>query len=91
MNPAFTDQMPILSLISSHSCPLFPSDLQFHIPLCCLLGVILIFIVSQWLPEETGEIPMHFLFLTHFLFLFPSSLLVLGRGKLLLIPEDFGL
>lgn len=35
------------------------------------------------------EILMRFHFLTHFLFSFPSSLLVLGRGKLLLIPEDF--
>lgn len=34
------------------------------------------------------EILMRFLFLAHFLFSFPSSLLVLGRGKLLLIPED---
>ena len=89
MSPALTDQMPICCLISSHSCSLLPSDLQFRIPLCCLLGVMLIFIVSQWLSEEIWEISMNFPFLTFFSM--PSSFLVLARGKLLLIPKGFGL
>lgn len=91
MNPALAETRCLFSLSYPATAVLFPSDLQFHIPLRCLLGVMLIFVVSQWLSEEIREIPMHFLFLTHFLFLFPSSLLVLGRGKLVLIPKDFGL
>lgn len=89
MNSVLGDQMPILSY--PYTAVLFPSDPQFDIPLCCFLGVMLIFIVFQWLSEETGDMSIYFLFLDHFLFLFPSSFLVLARGKLLLMPKDLGL
>lgn len=55
MTLALTSQLTVLSLMSSHSCSLFPSDGQFHIPLCCHLGVMLTFFISKWLSEEIRD------------------------------------